>query len=375
LNILFLDLRRQTRVCRADLQEAIERVLEGGRYVFGKEVDDFEREFAAFCGAEFAVGVASGTDAIAVALQAVGVAPGEEVVTAANTCVPTIAGIEGAGAVPVLADVDHDTFTLDPAGLEEALTERTKAVVPVHLYGQCADLNPVLEVARAHDLKVVEDCAQAHGAEYAGRRAGCFGDAAAFSFYPTKNLGAIGDGGAVVTTDPGVAERARLLRNYGERERFEHVLRGRNSRLDALQAAVLGAKLPFLEPWNERRREIAGRYTDVLAGSDVLAPVEDTGRHHVYHLYVVRAPDRERFRSELAQRGIETAVHYPIPVHRQPAYRELDPVGRSLSVSERLASSIVSVPLYPELTDDEVEYVAQSLGAVASLLSTHITAP
>jgi dTDP-4-amino-4,6-dideoxygalactose transaminase len=375
LKIPFLDLRRQTRACEAELDEAIGRVLESGRYVFGEEVDAFERDFAGFCTAGFAVGVASGTDAITIALQAVGVEPGEEVITAANTCVPTIAGIEGAGAVPVLADVDAQTCTLDPDRLEEAITDRTRAVVPVHLYGQCADLGRVLEVARAHELKVVEDCAQAHGAEYARGRAGSHGHAAAFSFYPTKNLGAIGDGGAVVTSDPGVAERARLLRNYGERERFEHVLRGRNSRLDALQAAVLGAKLPFLEPWNERRREIAGRYTDVLAGSDVLAPVEDIGRHHVYHLYVVRAPDREQFRSELAQRGIETAVHYPIPVHRQPAYRDLEPPGRSLAVSERLATSIVSVPLYPELTDDEVEYVAESLGAVASLLSTHITPP
>jgi dTDP-4-amino-4,6-dideoxygalactose transaminase len=368
LNIPFLDLRRQTRACEGELRATVARVLESGRYVFGEEVDAFEREFAAFCGAEFAVGVASGTDAIAIALQAVGVAPGDEVITAANTCVPTIAGIEGAGAVPVLADVDPDTFTLDPARLEEALSERTKAVVPVHLYGQCADLDRIVEIAARRGLSVVEDCAQAHGAEYAGRRAGSFGDAAAFSFYPTKNLGAIGDGGAVVTSDPGVAQQARLLRNYGERKRFEHVLRGRNSRLDALQAAILRAKLPFLEPWNERRREIAARYTDALARSDVLAPVEGTGRQHVYHLYVVRAPDRERFRSELAQRGIETAVHYPIPVHRQPAYPDLEPGGRSLAVSERLATSIVSLPLYPELSDHEVEEVAESLSTPARSL-------
>ena len=368
MNIPFLDLRRQTRALEGELRATIERVLESGRYVFGEEVDAFEREFAAFCGAEFAVGVASGTDAVAIALQAVGVAPGDEVVTAANTCVPTIAGIDGAGAVPVLADVDANTFTLDPASLEEALTERTRAVVPVHLYGQCADLDRVLEIAAAHGLKVIEDCAQAHGARYAGRRAGSIGDAAAFSFYPTKNLGAIGDAGAVVTSDPEVAERARLLRNYGERERFEHVLRGRNSRLDALQAAVLNAKLPFLESWNERRRQIAGRYTEALAGSDVLAPVERTRMYHVYHLYVVRAPDRERFRSELAQQGIETAIHYPTPVHQQPAYRDLEPVGRSLSVSEGLASAIVSVPLYPELSDDEVERVAASLSALAGSL-------
>jgi dTDP-4-amino-4,6-dideoxygalactose transaminase len=302
---------------------------------------------------------------VTLALQATGVEPGDEVITVANTCVPTIVGIEEAGATPVLVDCDRDTFTLDPSLLEEAITPRTRAVVPVHLYGQCADVDPIVEIAEGHGLVVVEDCAQAHGAEYSGRRAGSFGKAAAFSFYPTKNLGAFGDAGAVVTNDEEVATRARLLRNYGERGRFEHVLRGRNSRLDALQAAVLGAKLPHLDEWNERRRAIAEQYRSALAGSAAVAPVEAEGRRHVYHLHVVQVTDRGEFRDALAGRGIETAVHYPIPVHRQPAYLDLVPSGRSLATSERLASRIVSLPLFPELSDEEVQRV---VSAVASAL-------
>ncbi len=361
MRVPFLDLARHVAVLRAELDEAIDRTLRGGRFVLGEEVRLFEQEFAAYCGAEHAVGVANGTDAITIALQAVGVGPGDEVVTVANTCVPTIVGIEAAGARPVLVDVDPATCTIDPSLLEAALTPRTRAIVPVHLYGQCADLDPVLALARERGLRVVEDCAQAHGAELVGRRAGSLGDAAAFSFYPTKNLGALGDGGAVVTRDHQTAERARLLRNYGERERFEHVLRGRNSRIDALQAAILRAKLPHLETWNERRREIAAVYREGLAGSGVRPPAEGPRRRHVYHLYVVRTPDRDAFRAALAQRGIETAVHYPTPVHLQPAYIDLRPQDRKLPVSEQLATEIVSLPLHPDLSDEEVAYVAEVL--------------
>lgn len=365
MNVRFLDLARQTAAVRPDLEAAVERVLASGRFVLGQEVENFETRFASYCGASHAVGVASGTDAITIALQAVGVQRGDEVITAANTCVPTIAGIEAAGAVPVLADVEEDTFTLDPSRLAEAISERTKAIVPVHLYGQCADLDPILDIATSAQLKVVEDCAQAHGATYRGRRAGAIGNAAAFSFYPTKNLGALGDGGAVITNDPEVAQQARLLRNYGERDRFEHVLRGRNSRLDALQAAILTAKLPFLDGWNERRRAIAAVYTEALAGSLAISPLERAGLSHVYHLYVVRVQRREGFRRTLSDLGVETAIHYPLPVHRQPAYADLVPVARSLLVSERLAQSIVSLPLYPELDEREVVNVAEVLGRAA----------
>ena len=357
----FLDLAREVGELRPALDGALARVLDSGRFVGGEEVERFERAFAGFCGASHAVGVASGTDAVSIALEAVGVRPGDEVITAANTCVPTVAGIEGARAVPVLVDVDPDTFTLAADRLEGALSSRTRAIVPVHLYGQCADMAPLVDFARAHGLRVVEDAAHAHGAEYEGRRAGTLGDAAAFSFFPTKNLGALGDGGAVVTSDPDVGERARLLRSYGEQERFTHVLKGRNSRLDALQAACLSAKLPFLEERNGRRRAIAARYDEALEGTDTQAPVEAEGRRHAYHLYVVRSPRRDELRARLAERRIETAVHYPLPIHHQPAYRDLVPAGRSLAASEALAAQIMSAPLHPSLTDEEAGYVAAAL--------------
>jgi dTDP-4-amino-4,6-dideoxygalactose transaminase len=360
VRVPFLELARQTALVRDEIDDALDRVLTSGRFVLEQEVEGFEKEWAAYCGAEHAVGVASGTDALALALQAVGVRAGDEVVTAANTCVPTVAAIEQAGAAPVLADVDPGTFTLDLARVEEALTERTRALVPVHLYGRVADMEPLLELARTRKLLVVEDCAQAHGAEYEGRRAGALGDAAAWSFYPTKNLGAIGDAGAVTTSDPETAERVRLLRNYGEQERFRHVARGRNSRLDAVQAAVLRAKLPHLEEWNERRREIAAAYGEALADTDVAAP---GGDGHVYHLYVVRTPRREELREHLFARGIGTAIHYPVPIHLQPAYTALTPAGRDLTASERLSRSILSIPLNAALTDDEVDYVAEALAS------------
>jgi dTDP-4-amino-4,6-dideoxygalactose transaminase len=341
--------------------KAYARVLDEGQFVLGETVDAFERRFAAYCGVGDAIGVASGTEAITIALQAVGVGVGDEVITAANTCVPTVAGIEATGATVVLADVDEATFTVDPAKIEPLITERTRALVPVHLYGQCADLDPLLELARTHRLKVVEDAAQAVGAEYRGRRAGSIGDAAAFSFYPTKNLGAMGDAGAVVTRHAEVADLARLLRNYGERSKYDSVRRGWNSRLDTLQAAILDMKLSHLESWTERRREVAARYDAGLAGTPVTTPAEAPERRHVYHLYVVRVQDRDGLRARLAADGIGTLVHYPRPVHFQPAYSGLDRQDGSLAISERLAAEILSLPLYPELRDDEADAVVGAL--------------
>ncbi|MHB8468466.1 MAG: DegT/DnrJ/EryC1/StrS family aminotransferase [Gaiellaceae bacterium] len=357
MTVPFGDLARQTAALRPELDEAVDRVFRSGRYLFGDELERFEAAFAAWCGAAQAIGVANGTDAVTIALQAAGVEPGDEVITAANTCVPTIVGIENAGAVPVLVDAEPATRTLDPALAAAAVTARTRALLPVHLYGQAADLEPLRRLADERGLALVEDAAQAHGAEVGDRRVGSLGDTAAFSFYPTKNLGALGDGGAVVTNDPAAAEQARLLRNYGERDRFEHVLRGRNSRLDALQAAILALKLTRLDEWTARRRAIAARYTAALKGTPVRAPRDAPGRSHVYHLYVVEAPERDRFRGALASAGVATAVHYPCPVHLQPAYRALGE-GRSLPVAERLTETVVSLPLYPELSDDEVERVA-----------------
>jgi dTDP-4-amino-4,6-dideoxygalactose transaminase len=328
-------------------------VLDRGRFVLGECVAEFERAFAAYCGASGAAGAASGTAAIAIALRAVGIEHGDEVIVPANTCIPTIAGVEAAGAVPVLADVDPATWTLDPASAAAALSERTRAVVPVHLYGLCADV----EGLRGLGLKIVEDAAQAHGAAVGGRRAGTLGDAAAFSFYPTKNLGAFGDGGAVVTNDADVAAAARSLRQYGERERYESVRSGWNSRLDELQAAVLLVKLRLLDAGNERRRAIAARYD--AAGLE--RQVVPDGSLHAYHLYVVRSRERDELRRRLATSGVETLVHYPRAVHQHPAYATLARPG--LDQSERLAAEVVSLPLYPELTDDEVDKVVEAVAA------------
>jgi dTDP-4-amino-4,6-dideoxygalactose transaminase len=360
VTVPFLDLRRETAAFRRELDTAMGAVLDEGRFVLGPAVARFENAFAEWCGAGHAVGVASGTDAITIALQALGIGPGDEVITAANSCVPSVAGIEATGATPVLVDAVESTQTIDVGLVAEALTERTRAVVPVHLYGRCADMGPLLALARAHGLKVVEDAAQAHGAEGAGRRAGSLADAAAFSFYPTKNLGALGDGGAVVTSDPDVADRARMLRSYGERERYDSVIRGTNSRLDSLQAAILSVKLARLEERNERRREIAALYQEGLAGLQLDLPEPVGDGLHAFHLYVVRVRDRDAVAERLLVEGVETLVHYPRAIHEHPAYASLAGPG-TLPVSERLAREVLSLPLYPELADGEAEQVVAAL--------------
>jgi dTDP-4-amino-4,6-dideoxygalactose transaminase len=347
VNVPFLDLRRETEELRADLEAAVAAVLDESRFVGGGAVAAFEREFAAFCGAEEAVGVGSGTDALAIALRAVGVGPGDEVITAANTAVPTAAAIALAGAMPVLADVDAATLTLDPASASAAIGQRTRAIVPVHLYGRRAEVEPLLGLG----VPVVEDAAQAHGIRVTG-------DAGAFSFYPTKNLGALGDAGAVVTSDREVAERARRLREYGHGEE-----RAGQSRLDTLQAALLLAKLPHVHRWNEQRRALAERYTAALAGGPVDLPAPGT---HVHHLYVVRSPDRDGLRGRLRARGVETLVHYPRAVHEQHAYSELARADGALAASERLCREVVSLPLYPELRDDEADEVVAAVAAALS---------
>ncbi len=359
-NVPFLDLSRGVRALRPELDSGLAGVLDSGRFVLGERVAAFEAAFAGYCGAGHAVGVASGTDAVAIALRALGIGPGDEVIVPANTCVPTVAAVEAAGASPVLADVDAQTWTLDPASAAAVVTDRTRAVIPVHLYGLCADVDAL----RSLGLVVVEDAAQAHGAELRGRRAGSLGDAAAFSFYPTKNLGALGDGGAVVTNDPAAAELARSLRTYGERERYESVRHGWNSRLDELQAALLLVKLSRLDAWTARRRAIASVYDEAVRHAGLAAQPEPNGFLHARHLYVVRVPDRDGFRARLAQRGIETAVHYPRPVHGHPAYAQLARPG--LVESERLAAEVVSLPLYPELSDAEADAVAAAVAESAA---------
>jgi dTDP-4-amino-4,6-dideoxygalactose transaminase len=314
--------------------------------------------------------VASGTDAIHLALRACGVGTGDAVVTTAHTAVPTLCAIAAAGARIILADIDPVTYTLNPAAVERILKTqgealRIKALVPVHLYGHPADMDPLLELARRYGFRVVEDVAQATGAKYKGREAGTIGDAAAFSFYPTKNLGAYGDGGLVLTRDPDIAARVRKLRNYGERAKFENEEPGFNSRLDELHAAILRAKLPHLEAWNRRRRELAAFYHERLAGAKVVRPREAPFAHHVYHLYVIRHPERDRLRTQLAERGVQTAVHYPRPVHFPPAFQPLGYKPGDLPVAEQVTAEALSLPLYPLLTDMQAERVCQALQELA----------
>jgi dTDP-4-amino-4,6-dideoxygalactose transaminase len=365
VKVPFADLGRATQTVRPDLDAAVARVLDSGWFVLGDEGRAFEAEFAQALGSEHAVGVASGTDAIDLALRALGVGPGDEVVTQANTCIPTIAAIERAGATPVLCDVEPEAGTIDPDSLAAVITMRTRAVIPVHLYGQVGDLGAVLAACERRGIPVLEDCAQAQGATYDGRPAGTIGAAGAFSFYPTKNLGALGDGGAVVTQDAALAARLNLLRQYGQADRYEHVARGVNSRLDELQAALLRAKLPHLAAGNARRNAIATRYDEALADAPVPALRRLEDRQHAYHLYVVLAPDRPAFQTALADRGVATLVHYPHPVHGHEPYAALGRGAVALTVSEDLAERVVSVPLYPELTDAEVEHVATVLSEVA----------
>jgi dTDP-4-amino-4,6-dideoxygalactose transaminase len=350
---------------REEIDRAIRTVLDRGVYILGEEVARFEEEWASWLGASFAIGVASGSDAVELALRGCGIGPGDAVVTVSNTAVATVAAIERTGAEPVFVDVDPATYTIDVTRVEEAFAagrgNRIRAILAVHLYGHPAPMREILQIAAARDLRVIEDCAQAHGASIGGKRVGTFGDAAAFSFYPTKNLGAVGDGGAVVTSDAAVAERVRAFRQYGWRERYVSETRGWNSRLDEIQAAILRVKLAFLEAENDRRRGIAAAYNDALAGKHGLSgPRERPDCVHVYHQYVIRTPNRDLFRHFLRDRGVDTAVLYPVPVHLQPAYIDSGPRSE-LANTERIAREIVSVPIYPQLTDDDAVRICEAL--------------
>jgi dTDP-4-amino-4,6-dideoxygalactose transaminase len=353
MRVPFANFRRTVDALRPELEAALARVLDSGWFLLGGEGKEFEREFAAWVGSEHAAGCASGTDAIELALRALGIGAGEEVVTQANTCVPTVAAIARAGATPVLCDVEAEAGTIDPASLERAMSPRTRAVIPVHLYGQMGDIDAVDGVARERGVAVIEDCAQAHGAAAGGSAAGTIGIAGAFSFYPTKNLGAFGDGGAVVTSDAQLDERLRLVRQYGQADRYHHVAEGVNSRLDELQAALLRVRLAHLDEDNARRAAIAARYTESLAGTPVEPLRHLPDRKHAFHLFVVTAPDRDRFQTALEEQGVATLVHYPRPIHGHPPYEELGRGPVPLSNAEGLSDRVVSLPIYPELTDAE----------------------
>lgn len=348
---------------RQAVLSAVERVLTSGTFILGPEVDAFEQEWAQYLGVSDCVGVANGTDAVTLALQAVGICPGDEVVTVSHTAIATIAAIELAGAIPVFVDIDPATRCIDPQLLEAAMTPRTKAIVPVHIYGQPAPMEAILAFADMHNLKVVEDCAQAHGAAIQGRKVGTFGDAAAFSFYPTKNLGAVGDAGAVVTNSPCVAEKLRALRQYGWKARYISDLPGCNSRLDEMQAAILRLKLPFLDHRNARRRDIAARYQSALAATGLRGPATISGTLHAMHLFVVESVSREALAKHLSKSGIASARHYPMPAHQQPAYAHRVRSAGLLPHTDALYRHMLTIPCHPDLNDAEVERIGTALQA------------
>lgn len=358
-----VDLNADYLELKDEIDQAVARVLAGGWYILGQETAAFEAEFAAFCGLPYCVGVASGTDAVLLALKAIGVGPGDEVITVAHTAVATVVAIELAGARPVLVDVDPLSMTLDPVGLARAITPRTKAIIPVHLYGHPADLAGVQAqiAAQSHKIYLVEDCAQAHGAMYRSRPVGSWGDVASFSFYPTKNLGAIGDGGAIVTANPEIAERLKMLRQYGWKQRYVSDITGYNSRLDELQAAILRVKLAHLADRNQARRQLAAIYRQELSNSGLILPAEQADCYHVYHLFVVQSQQRDRLQAYLQAKGVGTAIHYPVPIHLQPAYHHLGYPAGSLPITERLAQEILSLPMYPQLTPFDVLDIAALL--------------
>ncbi len=359
--IPLVDLKAQYQAIKPEIDAAMQRVIDNSSFILGKEVTQFENDYAAFCHTKHCVGMDSGTAALHLALIICGVKPGDQVITTTHTFVATAEVISVIGAKPVFVDIDSRTYNIDPSAIERAITPRTRAIIPVHLYGQPAEMDPILELARKHNLRVIEDAAQAHGAEYRGRRAGTLGDVACFSFYPGKNLGAYGDAGALVTNDAELAERARMLRNHGRISKYEHLIVGYGYRLDALQAAILGAKLPHLDAWNARRREIADYYTELFTNTDLVTPYCPPHIKPIYHLYAVRNKHRDALQKHLRARGIETIIHYPIPLHLQPVYKSLGYKRGDFPIAEQVADEELSLPMYPELTDAQVQQIVEAV--------------
>jgi len=359
--IPYLDLQAQYRSIKDEIDSAVLRVLDSTQYILGEEVAAFEREFAGYCQASQAIGVNSGTSALHLALLAAGIGPGDEVITVPFTFVATVSAICYTGATPVFVDIEPDYFTMDPSKVEAAITPKTKAIMPVHLYGQPADMDPIAEIARRRGLVVIEDAAQAHGSEYHGRRCGSIAEIAGFSFYPGKNLGAYGEGGAVTTTRADWAATCRTLRDWGQEKRYEHRLKGFNYRMDGIQGAILRVKLRHLEAWTERRRQVAEWYAAALDPDTVRMPKARPGCRHVYHVYVVRADDRDRLRDVLGRQGIQTGIHYPIPIHLQPAHADLGHHAGDFPVAEQVAREVLSLPIFPEMTRDQVQTVAAAV--------------
>jgi dTDP-4-amino-4,6-dideoxygalactose transaminase len=367
VRVPFLDLAGQHKPHMAEYVEAFQQVVESSAFAGGKFVDAFEKDFAAYCRVDHAIAVGNGTDALWFALLALGVGSGDEVITVPHTFIATTEAISFCGATPVFVDIEETTYTMDPARLEQAITPRTKAIIPVHIFGQCADMDPILEIGRRHGIPVIEDAAQAHGSTYRGRKAGSMGVAGCFSFYPGKNLGAFGEGGAVVTSDAELARKMRILRDHGQTKKYHHAVVGWNGRLDGIQGAVLKIKLRHLDHTNQRRRECAALYHHLLGGVDGLAlPQTAPEREHIFHIYALRSERRDELINQLGAQGIQCGIHYPVPVHRTEAYASLGLGEGSFPVAERCAREFVSLPMHPMLTDDQVRYVASNLSAIMS---------
>jgi len=356
-------LKRQYDGIKDELKAPVEKVMLSGAFILGEDVGLFEKEFSAYCGARYGIGVNSGTDALFLACLACGIGKGDEVITPTYTYIATSFGISMTGAKPVFVDIEEKTYNIDVTKIEKAITGKTKAILLVHLYGHPADMDPVMQIAKKHKLKVIEDCAQAHGALYRNKKVGGFGDAACFSFYPTKNLGAFGDGGMVLTNSEEIRNKTALLRDYGRKGRYENIIKGYNSRLDTIQAAILRVKFKYLDKWNERRREIAGLYTKLFKEKklDIALPYEADYARHIYHQYVIRVKNREGVIKKLADKGLNLLIHYPIPVHLQECYRGLGYKKGAFPAAEKYCEEVMSLPMYPELTEEEIKYVVNCL--------------
>jgi dTDP-4-amino-4,6-dideoxygalactose transaminase len=364
--IPFLDLKAQYKSIESEVKKAVGKIFEDCAFVGGKEVETFEKNFADYCHASYCIGVGNGTDALWLTLKAMGIGHGDEVIVPANTFIASAEAITAVGARPVFVDNDKETYTINTEEIPSRITEKTKAIIAVHLYGQPADMDPILEIAAQHGLKVIEDAAQAHGAKYKGRRVGSIDDAACFSFYPGKNLGAYGDGGAVVTNDQEIAGCVRLLSQHGSKVKYIHEIAGYNSRLDGMQAAILNVKINYIEQWTEARRKNASLYKEMLKDTNIILPVEKEDVRHVYHLFVIRIKDREDVQKKLLDRGIQTGIHYPAPIHLTEAYRYLGIPAGTFPLSEEYAGSLLSLPMYAELTKNQIQEICDALKEIIS---------
>lgn len=361
MKINFVDIQKQYQNYKEEIDEAIHGVLNKSNYILGDEVEKFEEEFANYCETKYCIGVASGTDALFLSLKTLGIGPGDEVITVPNTFIATVLAISMVGAKPVFTEMDSETYNIDVSKIEEKITSKTKAILPVHLYGQPADIDPILEIAKKYNLFVIEDACQSHGAKYKGRRAGSLGDVAAFSFYPGKNLGAYGDGGAITINNEDLAEKIKILRNYGQKVKYHHLIKGFNSRLDTIQAAILRVKLKYLDEWNQKRRENAQKYNQLLSDLDIVLPKELENTESVYHLYVIQTEKRDKLLEYLTEKEISVGIHYPIPIHLQPAYKDLDYKEGDFPVTEEYCKKIVSLPMFPELTTENIKYICEQI--------------